>query len=317
MRTLIVTALLIAAIPLTAGCLGGPGDALGDCETLDIAIFTPGSGPGSPAPRAPEEPVPVMVWAENIASVALLVQADLGPEAQVIASSLPTDDAPLDGGRLEPGERWFLAAELTPSDPGANLTVEITTDATGLEGDAREITCDHNVTHELETQTEAPEEAPRAEGGKGVLVRTVGWWTNGTSFYTNLERYHARTDLPGGYLSDYDGADPLKVYVYNESSDERPERYNDSGYVTTIPGFNAALHGLATVGGRVVYLEPGQAYTRDGYEDHALYGDALVFYIEALEVTTVPCEVPQPVCTVPEPALAPLEPSRGPGALSS
>lgn len=312
MHRLALALALLAATPALAGCIDATSGVVPGCETLEVATFAPANGSAASVDRTPGEPVPVMAWATNVAPVPLAVDARLEPAGRVVASSFPTDDDPLDGGVLEPGERWFLAVELDADPADGNLSVEIVTDAVGVEGDAREIACEYNVTHARTFEPSEPTDAPRGEAGKGVLVRTVGWWTNGTSFYTNMARYHERADLPEGYLGPYEGSEPLKVYVYNESGDEMPERYNESGYVTTIPGFNEALKGIPTTGARLAYLEPEEAYTREGYEDHGLYGDPLLFYIEAVEVRSVPCEVPQPVCMPPDEGDIPPGPLAGP-----
>lgn len=299
MHRLLIALSLLAATPALAGCIDATSGIVPECETLDVATFIPSNGSAASVDRAPGEPVPVMVWATNVAPVSLAVDARLEPAGRAVASSFPMDDDPLDAGVLGPGERWFLAVELDADRADGNLSLKIGTDAVGVEADAREIACEYNVTHEREFEPSEPTDAPRGEAGKGVLVHTVGWWENGTSFYTNHQGYHD-ADFPQGYLGPYEGSEPLKVYVYNESREEMPERYNESGYVTTIPGFNEALKGIPTVGGRVAYLEPDEAYTREGYEEHPLYGDPLVFYIEAVEVRSVPCEVPQPVCMPPD-----------------
>lgn len=282
---------------VTSGCLGGAGQALFDCDTLDVETFTPPLDPDGRLARASGEPVPLIVWADNVGSAELFVSAETQPSVgDVVASSLPMDDDPLEAGILEPGERWFLVLDVADTLDNGSIQLTVRTSGTG---GAEDLTCDLDTEEHRWFDAGDPQDAPRAEGGKGVLVRTVGWWTNGSSFYTNMERYHADPGTPGGYLDPYNGSDPLPVYVYNESASEMPDRYNESGYVTTIEGFNAALHGLPTAGGRVTHMPAEQGYTKDGYEQHPLYGDDLIFYIEATEVTTEPCEVPQPVCTLP------------------
>ncbi|HLE48239.1 MAG TPA: hypothetical protein VI818_08080, partial [Candidatus Thermoplasmatota archaeon] len=127
--------------------------------------------------------------------------------------------------------------------------------------------------------------------GQGALVRTAGFWTNGTLFYTNIERVHTNTHFPRGGWYEYTDDAPLKVYVYNSTRTELPKRYAEAGYGTTIPGFNLALRTMETPTSRALRIEPAQAYTRPGNENHPLYGDALVFYIEVVDVTAVPCKI--------------------------
>jgi hypothetical protein len=138
-----------------------------------------------------------------------------------------------------------------------------------------------------------------ARPGVGVLVHTAGFWLNGTLFYTNMDRVHNDTRIPHAGWYEYEGGDPLSVYIYNESRAERPERYNETGFGVTIPGFNEALKEAFVGASRVARLTPEQAYTHDGNEEHLLYGDELVFYIEITDVVTVDCPYPQPVCEVP------------------
>ncbi|HEX9817208.1 MAG TPA: hypothetical protein VGB18_09530 [Candidatus Thermoplasmatota archaeon] len=146
--------------------------------------------------------------------------------------------------------------------------------------------------------------APRAAGeqaqpGVGVQVRTAGFWTNGTLFYTNMQRVHddPRIEHAGWYA--WEGNDPLPVYIYNTTRTERPERYNASGFVTTIPGFNEALKSIFVGTSFVADLAPEEAYTRPGNEGHDLYGDEIVFYIEITDVVAIDCPYPQPVCEAP------------------
>jgi hypothetical protein len=156
----------------------------------------------------------------------------------------------------------------------------------------------------LTFETRPPGEA--ASPGHGVQVLTAGFWTNGTLFYTNMQRVHDDPQLRRAGWYEWEGADPLLVYVYNETRTEIPPRYNASGFVTTIPGFNAALKTIFVGTSFVAYLPPEAAYTRPGNEAHPLFGDPLVFYIEITDVVAVPCPYPQPLCELPSaPATAP------------
>lgn len=288
-------AVLVASAGL-AGCLGGPGQELAGCE--EILEIRPAFGAMDDQgrfERAPGQSVPILFWVTNTAGVPLTVHLETVPEPTSVWYLTGEDDR-----RLEPGGQGLLAVELDQASEDGTVELVIGTDPLPDANDVEEAICDYDRRFERTVTLAEPEEAEVAEGGKGVLVRTVGLWGNGTSFYTNHGGFHDRGELPRSYLGDYAGDDPLEVYVYNESRDERPERYNESGYSTTISGFNEALHGLPTVGARMTFAAPDEAYTTEGNEDHQLYGDPLYFYIEALEVETVPCEVPQPVCTPPD-----------------
>lgn len=170
----------------------------------------------------------------------------------------------------------------------------------------------------------APKEGDAAMPGQGVHVMTAGFFENGTLFYTNIAEIDKDPRWPRIDWYAWEGDLPLPVYVYDASRDEQApvwkapsatlapvtgqvpdtgtpadqaidalpgqaDEETGAGYFTTIPGFNAALQGLSTMTARVVRLEPEEAYTRPGNEDHPLYGDAIVFYIKVLDVVDVPC----------------------------
>lgn len=307
MHGLVAAGLLV--LVAASGCLGGAGESLGTCDpVVDVSLFHPEASQGA-LPRAEGEPVPVSVWVENVAPVDLEVEiAWTGVEARHLSAD-PSPVEVLDRNVPE-DEGTFAAFSLEPGE--GEVQLEIRAHAEGIEADLRDPLCEDTRVQREPLSLDERSGFDRAQAGQGVLVHTVGWWPNGTSFYTNMDRYHERPDLPHDYLGPYESGEPLKVYVYNESREEMPERYNESGYVTTIPGFNEALKAVPTVGGHVTYLEPSQAYTTEGNEDHALYGDPLIFYIEAIETRTVPCEVPQPVCTPPEPPGDLRQPTAGP-----
>ena len=138
-----------------------------------------------------------------------------------------------------------------------------------------------------------------ARPGVGVMVKTAGFWQNGTLFYTNMARVHDDPKFERAGWYEYEGDDPLPVYIYNETRTERPERYNASGFVTTIPGFNEALKKTFVGTSAVASLSPTEAYTRPGNENHDLYGDAIVFYIEITDVVAIDCPLPEPACEPP------------------
>jgi hypothetical protein len=144
-------------------------------------------------------------------------------------------------------------------------------------------------------------------------------------FYTNLQSYDG-SPWPRAAWYAWEGADPLPVYVYDQDRSEQPPEWKgvgqnvgspgtpadpaaqgaaglvDSslgiGYFTTIKGFNEALKGLTTTTTKVVVIPPEDAYTRDGNEEHPLYGETLVFLIHVDEVHDQPCTrgINQPGC---------------------
>ena len=144
-----------------------------------------------------------------------------------------------------------------------------------------------------------------AKPGQGVHVLTAGFWENGTLFYTNIEALDHDKAWPRASWYEWEGGDPLPVYVYDQDRAEEPMLWHGTtagtplgaptqnatawDYFTTIPGFNNALKGLSTNTVRVVRLTPEEGYTRAGNEQHPLYGAALVFYIKVLDVEDLPC----------------------------
>lgn len=310
MRPLLVSGLVLAVA--ASGCVGGVGESLGICDPhVDVDAFHPGAVGASVLERAENTSIPLVVWVHNEAPGALQATVHAtGADVRALPSTDPASGPAETRHRIAENGTAFQAFSVQEPPDGRELSLEVETEAAEAETDLQDPLCDDRRSHVERFQAEVESDTSTVEEGEGVLVRTVGWWPNGSSFYTNMERYHERPDLPHDYLGPYNGSDPLKVYVYDESGDEKPKRYNESGYATTIEGFNEALKGMETAGGRVTYLEPSKAYTTEGNEDHALYGDPLIFYIEAVETRTVPCEVPQPICTPPEPG------PRRPGALT-
>ena len=154
--------------------------------------------------------------------------------------------------------------------------------------------------------SEVHEDGERADVGKGVHLFYAGFWENGTLFGSNLPEDAFGPDWPRAGWYDADSKELLPVYVYDQDRAERPPYWANPftgtpaagspgddaagvGYYTTIKGFNEALKGLSTHTSRVVHVAADDAYTRPGNENHPLYGDALVFFIEAFEVVDAPC----------------------------
>lgn len=150
------------------------------------------------------------------------------------------------------------------------------------------------------------DEAARA--GVGAQVYTVGYWDNGTIFYTNMREVRDNAALPWHRLSeDADenaSFEPIRAYV-GGGDEPVPEPYNSSGYVKLIPGFDARLRSNGGMRGGetlTVRIPPEEAYTRPGREDHPLYGDALTFVIHVASVDVLPapeiCSPGREVCVV-------------------
>lgn len=146
-----------------------------------------------------------------------------------------------------------------------------------------------------------PRRGESASPGQGVHVYTAGFLEDGTLFYTNIKAID-HDDWPRTDWYAWEGGDPLPVYVYDQDRSEQPKHWSDPqagtpiegtvpglGFYATIPGFNDALKGLSTNTVRVARLEPEEAYTYAGNEDHPLYGEALVFYIKVDTVVSLPC----------------------------
>lgn len=296
---------LLVAFPFAfAGCLaavplvGEPGcDAplldtlLGPSERLGLA-------------RAPGEPTPILYWGRNpMASNATLVATTLPTPVEALDPANPSRAAEPSGlaHAVAPGGLAFGAMAADASNPaGLVFQAELAGEACGESGLG------------VVSAPLAPErERPVGEVGKGVLVRTGGFWTNGTSFYTNHAGVHETPGIPKGYLGDYAGAEPLKVYVYAEGEERPPLRYQQAGFLVTIPGFNAALVGLPEGVARVALLAPEDAYTREGREGHPLHGDAILFWIEVDEVVDIPCTLPAPPCDLPGLPPPPVPPPAG------
>lgn len=286
-------ALVLAFALSLTGCLGAM--RVAGLDACPAPAFTLLTGPAEAAgvARAPGEPVPMLFWARNEGAA----------NATFASTPLPVPE-----GALDPRDP-------TRAPDAAGLVQRVGPGGLAWGGFAQESDLGESIVFQVErladdcrpsgvaasTLALAPaQERPVGAEGQGILVRTGGFWVNGTSFYTNHAGIDADELIPKGYLGEYGGDEPLKVYVYAEGETVPPKRYQDAGYVMTIPGFNAALKGLPVGTARFAYLEPEDAYTREGREDHPLYGDALVFWIEAVELVDEPCLAPAgPVCDLP------------------
>lgn len=160
-------------------------------------------------------------------------------------------------------------------------------------------------------------EGTRPAPGKGTHVLTAGFLEDGRLFYTNMAEVDA-SGAPRVDWYEWSGADPLPVYVYDQDRSEQPPHWKAPsrlappnpgspalqtaegeagvGYFTTIKGFNEALKTMSTTTQRVVRIAPADAYTLPGYEEHPLYGEALVFVIDVVDVVDAPCPATLPDC---------------------
>ncbi len=271
------TTLLLFLLPAgLAGCLAG------DAACLEPAVeaLTPWVGRDYLA-TDPAQPWDSLVLVEN---------ATQGDELGFSAGAAPGWSALVESlGASATFQRLRVAPEPGPS--GAvrlNWTLE-----------RREDGCRAGTSGKLAWSLDPPTEGDSAQPGQGVHVYTAGFWENGTLFYTNIEALDASAWPRAGWYA-WEGGEALRVYVYDTDRSEMPAVWNPAAgtpvdgagpwaYYTTIPGFNEALKGLSTHTTRVVRLAPEEAYTRAGNEEHPLYGDALVFYIQVERVVDLPC----------------------------
>lgn len=152
-----------------------------------------------------------------------------------------------------------------------------------------------------------------ARAGVGVQVRTVGFYENGTVFYSNMKEVRDDPAIAWHVLSEDAKSDaamePLKVYVGGKRRTPPPEPYNSTGYSPVIEGFDERLRtgngGMRAGETLAVRIPSGKAYTLPGNEDHVLYGFNLSFVIEVVSVDNLParsgvvCVPSTPVCVPP------------------
>lgn len=284
---------------ISSGCLG----LLASDEPCQQPELWTLAGPiASDGRTSRDDAADFLVWARN----------PMDRDAPVKAQAQPDHRPPKDGYVFAPGgdvvasnetlfaSFWVGKDDISPVSDGGNVTVDVT-----LGGDDA---CGPPTTSRTVVEYGEPHRGDAVQSGNGALVHTAGFWRdNGTLFYTNMDRVHNDTRFTRAGWYEYGGGDPLKVYVYNGSRDEMPPRYEEAGYSTTIYGFNLALHYMVTTAGAIADIPPERAYTKPEYsgnettEPHVLYGDALVFWIEVVEVTSVRCPVGVgPVCEAPD-----------------
>lgn len=309
MHRLVVALVVVLSSGALAGCIGGPlglGSEDGpsvDCDGL------PGDGVrAAPVPvDADRSADPGQPWDALLvgnASRDLAVGDVTAPQGwSATTSALGNKSDPVHQANGSLVSRVRLEPEGAP-EPG-RLSVGVS---------PTEQPSDCRVGPLVRNHSLAVEDGEDASAGQGVHVHTAGFWPNGTLFYTNIDRIHGSDWRRAGWYA-WGGGDALDVYVYEDEPSDRPAYWDVSpelpvagettlwSYGPTIPGFNEALKGLSTTAHRVVKIPADQAYTRDGYEDHPLYGDDLIFSIRIADVVDRPCrtavadtcyEVPSP-----------------------
>ncbi len=265
---------LVAVAAVLAGCLDGDG-----AEGLDLYLFDyPGAQNWVPGTEhgwmlrisnPTSQTMAAVVAPIGVADGPFFLAADLaaGRMPDLVAS---VDGAVIGGLRavLAPGESTvavlLVRAYENAVEPVAGLRVH------SMLGDQVVETAD--VTRPVKMV-----EGLDVEAGDHVRTATVGVWINGTSFYTNIAALNEDPAFPAGYDRAEFGGDALPIYVYASDRGEQPAGSKDTCHFTTITGYNELLLGQAEGGTGARFLLPEEAYTREGAEDHLLYGDALVF----------------------------------------
>lgn len=290
--------LLLFLVAMVAGCVTQPEQSAG-CEHPLLSVVTGPLNEENGITRETGRSIPALVRLTNRAHVELASLLPDRPRQEAAPSRLDQFNVTRLSGNatLGPNETLFALVEYTGGFRGEYPPFELRASLTAPPG--RALDCFNQPTAALTYTFIGDYKGETAQAGQGAQVLTAGFWTNGTLFYTNLDRVHNDTRIPRAGWYEFENGDPLPVYVYNSTRTELPPRYNRSGYVTTIPGFNDALKGLSVAGSKVTVIPPELAYTRPGNEEHDLYGDEIVFYIEITDVVAIDCPYPQPVCEAP------------------
>lgn len=152
--------------------------------------------------------------------------------------------------------------------------------------------------------------------GHHVQTVTVGVFSNGTSFYTNIADLFEDEAFPHYTDDDEFDATPLPIYVFRDSRDEQPARSKDTCHFTTVTGYNALLKTQVLGSTGVRWLAPEEGYTVDGREDHFLYGEDLIFLNTVVAHdggTTMRDQVPDPTADCFDPdRYSPVPPPQSP-----
>lgn len=197
--------------------------------------------------------------------------------------------------RLEPGEsRVFMARIAAYEGEGPDHPVSVRALSRTADQDdapATGTSMHWNVTSSGPATAVVP--------GDHVQTITVGVWLDGTAFYSNAAGALQDPEFPHteGWTTPQDATEPLPIYVYDADADEQPARSQDTCHFTTISGYNGLLKTQAEGSTNVALLRPEAAYTREGAEDHPLYGDSLVFMNTVVAhdgATETADEVPDP-----------------------
>lgn len=290
----------VSLVFVVSGCVLEP-EQSGPCELPVFSVVTGPLNEENGITRETGRSIPALVRLTNQAHVELAAILPDKPVQSAAPSQLDQFVVTTISGNttLKPNETLFALVEFNGRFGGEYPPFELRASLVAPSG--RAVDCFNEPSASAMYTFVGEYQGETAEAGLGTQVLTAGFWTNGTLFYTNIDRVHNDTRIPRAGWYEFENGDPLPVYVYNSSRAELPPRYNRSGYVTTIPGFNDALKGLSVSGSKVTVIPPELAYTRPGNEAHDLYGDEIVFYIEIRDVVAVDCPYPQPVCEAPAP----------------
>lgn len=195
--------------------------------------------------------------------------------------------------KLEPGASGLVMVRVEAYEPNASKAGVrvVAADPVLVDAPASSIDLTWNITRVGPSMLAAP--------GDHVQTVTVGVWLNGTAFYSNAAGALQDPDFPHApaWTSPSDDTTPLAVYVYDQDRDEQPAASADRCHFTTISGYNTLLKSQAVGSTNVAFLRPESAYTMPGYEEHPLYGAALVFLNTVVAhdgATTDQDQVPDP-----------------------
>lgn len=208
--------------------------------------------------------------------------------------------------RFEGPEGWAFEPEsetvVLRGKDTSSLIVRITPDA-NASFEPREVSVLVGDTRARVTVDVRPLGDEPLRAGIGTQLYYVLFYENGTLASTNDPALRNRTGLDAPLLDgpNATGSEPLKVYVGGQRGVPPPEPYNGTGYVPVIEGFDARLrdagNGQGMVAGETlaVRIPAEEAYTREGNEEHVLYGEDLSFLIRIVTVDVLQarsCDLP-------------------------
>ena len=210
------------------------------------------------------------------------------------------------GVRFEGPDGWTFESEsetvVLRGKDTSSLIVRVTPDA-NASFEPREVSVLVGDTRARVTVDVRPLGDEPLRAGIGTQLYYVLWYANGTLASTNDPALRNRTALGAAVLDDPNATstEPLKVYVGGQRGVPPPEPYNSTGYSPVIDGFDARLrdagNGQGMVAGETlaVRIPKEDAYTREGNEEHPLYGEDLTFLIRIVTVDILQartCDLP-------------------------